>query len=240
MKKSNDAAEPTERPPTLEERIEIHLKRTQADTGRDDDYVDLSDRERVKRRALISAALDAIFEHGFHEVGPDGIEVEVNPQKDVWSDLAIARQDFQHDEKLLGNGEHATGCLRPVGKESITPKSAIDADRELMIIWLAVIELWDKDRDASLFTTHSSIRTAAARATAGEPATYKTNRSNITKGNRFNPHELKYYHDLIAMTKAGSITQGGTPSPFQLLYPAAMAKSAGRLPKKVSAENLKG
>ncbi len=241
MKKSNGIADLPGSEKSLEERIKIHLKRVQADERWGQEYEDKSDRERVKRRALIAAALDAIFEHGFHEVGPEGIEVEVNTERDVWSDLANARLDFQHDAQLLDNGERATGCLRPVDKESIIPKGAIGAERELMILWLAVIELWDESRDQNLFKNLTGIMIAAAEATAGTPESYKTNRSNIKKGERFTSHEVNLYNELIAIAKAGGTgAESENCSPFRTLFAAAKARSASRLPRKFSAENLKG
>jgi hypothetical protein len=241
MNKSNGIADLPRSEPTLEERIKTDLKKVQADKRWTQGDGDKSDRERMRRRALIAAALDAIFEHGFREAGPDGIEVEVSSEKDVWSDLAIARQDFQNDAKLLDNMEHATGCLRPVDKESIIPKSTIGAERELMIIWLAVIELWDKARDQKLLKNRSAIMVAAAEATAGSPDSYKTNRTNIKKGERFTSQEVNFYNDLMAMAKAGSAsTEGENCSPFQTLFAAAKARSISRLPRKFSAENLKG
>jgi hypothetical protein len=241
MNESNGIADLPRSEPTLEERIKTHLKKVQADKRWKQGDADKSDRERMRRRALIAAALDAIFEHGFREAGPEGIEVEVSSEKDVWSDLAIARQDFQNDAKLLDNMEHATGCLRPVDKESIIPKSTIGAERELMIIWLAVIELWDKARDQKLLKNRSAIMVAAAEATAGSPDSYKTNRTNIKKGERFTSHEVNFYNDLIAMAKAGGAsTEGENCSPFQTLLAAAKARSISRLPRKFSAENLKG
>lgn len=241
MKKSNGIADLPGSEKSLEKRIETYLKKVQADERWKQSDEDKSDRERVKRRALIAAALNAIFEHGFYEVGPEGIEVEVNTERDVWSDLANARLDFQHDAQLLDNGERATGCLRPVDKESIIPKGAIGAERELMIIWLAVIELWDESCDRSLFKNLSGIMMAAAEATAGTPKSYKANRSYIKTGKRFTSHEVNFYNDLIAMAKAGGTgAEGENYSPFQTLFAAAKVRSASRLPRKFSAENLKG
>ena len=241
MKKSNGIADLPGSEPTLEECIKTHLMKVQADKRWKQEDGDKSDRERVKRRALIAAALDAIFEHGFHEVGPEGIEVEVISEKDVWSDLAIARRDFHHDAQLLDNGERATGCLRPVDKESIVPESAIGAERELMIIWLAVIELWDENRDQNLFKNRSGIMIAAAEATAGAPKSYNSNRSYIKSGKRFTSHEVNFNNELIAMAKAAGIgAEGENYSPFQTLFAAAKARSASRLPRKFSAENMKG
>lgn len=241
MNKSNGIADLPRSEPTLEERIKTHLKKVQADERWKHGDGDKSDRERMRRRALISASLDAIFEHGFREVGPEGIEVEVSSERDVWSDLAIARQDFQNDAKLLDNMERATGCLRPVDKESIIPESTIGAERELMIIWLAVIELWDKARDRKLLKNLSAIMAVAAEATEGSPGSYAANRTNIKKGERFTTHEVNFYNELITMAKAGGAsTEGDKCSPFQTLFAAAKARSINRLPRKFSAENLKG
>ena len=83
--------------PTLEVRIEQYLDKVPSDATLKDTYVDAADRQQVRRRALIAAALDAIFEHQSPAVLDEGIEVEVGLERDVWSDLADVRRDFKHD-----------------------------------------------------------------------------------------------------------------------------------------------
>ena len=61
MNKSNGIADLPRSEPTLEERIKTHLKKVQADEHWKHGDGDKSDRERMRRRALISASLDAIF-----------------------------------------------------------------------------------------------------------------------------------------------------------------------------------
>ena len=46
----------------LQERIEAHLKRAPTGAALKDDYVDPTDRQNVRHRALIAAVLDACFE----------------------------------------------------------------------------------------------------------------------------------------------------------------------------------
>ena len=67
---------------TLEDRIEEHLAKVATDAESKDLYVDPSDRQRVRRRAIITAALGEIFEHGFHEVDLQGETVEVTSGPD--------------------------------------------------------------------------------------------------------------------------------------------------------------
>ena len=78
---------------TLEDRIEGHLAQVATDAELKDLYVDASDRQQVRRRAFIQAALDAIFEHNSYEVDTAGKTVEVASAPDHWSNLADARRE---------------------------------------------------------------------------------------------------------------------------------------------------
>ena len=225
---------------SLEDRIEAHLAKVPADDELKHNYVDRSDREKVRRRALIAAVLDAVFEHGFSEVDAGGVDVEVGTKPDLWSDLADARRDFQHDCEHLDNGENARGCLVPLAKDGIVPVSTITARRKIMIVWLAVIKLWDKADDKHLFENRECVRNVAAASTDEKASSYKTNLSNMNNGKRFSEKETDFYRDLVTSTVASSRAPGEKRSAFQLLFPAAMALSAGRSPKTLSAETLKG
>ena len=238
MKSHNGIASLVGNKLTLEDRIVEHLAQVATDAELKDLYVDASDRQRVRRRTKISAVLYAIFEHGFAEVDANGIEIDF--ESDTASDLATVMREFQHDAELLNDGKNARGCLAPVAKESINPKNGVTAERKLIIIWLAVIELWDKSSDKHLFPTRKAVMIAAAGSTASTRETYKTNRSYIKNGNRFSQQELKLYHSLIKDVEHYANTPGEGGSALQILIPAARAMSSDRLPKKVSAERRKG
>jgi len=240
MTHTNGIADILGRKLTLEERIEVHLKQAPTDEGLRDDYVDPSDRERVRRRALIAATLDAVFEHGFSQVGADGLEVEVGLERDVWSDLADVRRDFKHDIELLNNGQRAQGSLAPVSKESIIPQSAVGAARELLIVWLAVIEVWEKAKDHNHFKTRGAVRDAAATASGATSKSYKTSRSNMKNGKRFSQREREFYQELLELAYLAAQTPGEKHSAFKILLAAALALSAERMPNKLSADKLKG
>jgi hypothetical protein len=240
MTQTNGTADLLGRKMTLEERIEDHLTRAPTDKDLCDDYVDPSDRERVRRRALIAATLDAIFEHGCSQVEADGLEVEVGLERDVWSDLAAVRCDFKHDIELLNNGQRAQGSLAQMSKESIIPQSTIGAARELLIVWLAVIELWEKATDHNHFKTRGAVRDAAAAASGATPKSYKTSCSNMKNGNRFSQREQEFYHDLLELAFLAAQTPGEKHSAFKILFTAALALSAERMPNKLSADKLKG
>lgn len=225
---------------TLEARIEAHLKRVPADAELKDSYVDPTDRQNVRHRALISAVLDASFEHCFADSDTNIIEVEVEQELDVWSELARARNAFNKDAHHLNNGNRAESCLSPASKESILPVNTIGADRELLIVWLATIEVWDKKRDGNRFAHRKAIYETAAKASDKTASSYKTNRSSMKrsikgKGKRFSIAEQKMYQDLI-----NSATSDEALSAFAILLPAALALSAQKTPTKLSADKLKG
>ena len=105
MKSHNGIASLVGNKLTLEDRIVEHLAQVATDAELKDLYVDASDRQRVRRRAKISAVLYAIFEHGFAEVDANGIEIDF--ESDTASDLATVMREFQHDAELLNDGKNA-------------------------------------------------------------------------------------------------------------------------------------
>lgn len=230
---------------TLEERIEAHLMRALTDAELRDDYVDPTDRQNVRHRALISAVLNACFAHGFPDGAADIVEIEVAREPNIWSELTHARNAFNRDAILLNNGNRAEQCLSTVPKESIIPVNTIGVDRELLVVWLATIEVWDKKRDSNRFRTLKAIFDAAAEACGTTSSSYKTNRSamkrNIKgKGNRFSQEEQKMYRTLIQETKYAAAQSREASSAFALLFPAARALSEQKTHTKLSADKLKG
>ena len=245
MTSSNGIVDLLGRKLTLEARIEAHLMRAPTDAALKDDYVDPADRQNVRQRALISALLDACFEHGFPDCDTDTIEVEVDRVPSVWSELATASRDFKRDAEHLNNGGNAKGCLSAVPKESIIPAKTIGADRELLIVWLATIDVWDKKRDGNHFRTRKAIFDAAAKACDTTSSSYKTNRSSMKrsiegKSNRFSQEEQKMYISLIQETKSAAAQSRDTSSGFAQLFQAALALSEQKTPAKLSADKLKG
>ena len=232
---------------TLEERIEEHLRLATGDALLSNDYVNSADRHNVRHRALLSALLDACFEHGSPVNGTDSVEIEVGQEPSIWSKLAEVRLAFNLDAKLLNNGDKAEHCLRPIPKESIIPTNIIRANRELLIIWLVAIEVWDKKRDGNHFKTHQAIYNKAAEACGTAASSYKTGRSEMKKSidvgvGRFSTEEQEFYQSLILFceTKSASAAKNERDSAFSLLLPAALARSKYRAPTELSANKLKG
>jgi hypothetical protein len=236
MSDSTGAAELLGRKLTLEERIETHLKRAQADTGRDDDYVDQSDRERVKRRALILAALDAISEHDFPEIGPEGIEFEVKSELDVWSDLAVARRDFKHDVEFLDAGRSPQLILKSTRIDVDLTRPPISAKVKELILWLAVIHLHQNEVH-SRFPTQQSVILQAAKATDRQPSSILTELSYFTAGVRPNAAQLTYFWDLVREVQVLARLSGDEKLAFKLLLPAALAISSTAVHKTITAHS---
>ncbi len=240
---SNGIADLLLQPLTLEERIEAHLKRTPTVSQLADDYVDPADRQNVRHRALLSAVLNAWFEHLVPDGNADFVQVEREPG--VWGELADARNAFNRDAHRLNNGNKAESCLSPIPKESIIPTNTIGADRELLIVWLAAIEVWEKGRDGNCFTNRKAVFEAAAEASGTKPSSYKTNRSTMKrnlkgKGSRFSQAEQEMYESLVKDARTDAAASNGAPSAFAILFPAAHALSERKTPIKLSAEKLKG
>jgi len=98
---------------TLEHRIERHLASVPTDAQLKGNYVEPSDRQRVRGRALIGALLGAIYEHGNPEAVPEGLELEIDSPPVLSSELAAARRDYLHDAELLNSGRKAELLMRP-------------------------------------------------------------------------------------------------------------------------------
>ena len=230
---------------TLEERIEAHLKRAPNDTQLTEDYIDPSDRQNVRHRALIAAVLDACFEHSFPNSDVEAVEVEIGQNPDIWSTLAHARNAFNRDARYLDNGKKAKSCLRPAAKESIIPVTTIGAARKLIVVWLATIEVWDKSHDGNHIKRRQDVMNIAATASGTTYKTYKTYRSYMKRSllgevKRFSPEEQKLYSTLININKTGGGLPSEAESAFDLLLPAALALSEQKIPAQLFAENLKG
>jgi hypothetical protein len=121
---------------TLEERIYAKLSAAPKSTELATAYLDKGDLQRVRRRALIKGALEAIFEHQF-QGGHDGISVET--ESTPFTELAAAMRDFIHDTQRLDNGHPAELVAAPVGREAVDGSKSIIASRKNMILWLAVV-----------------------------------------------------------------------------------------------------
>ena len=233
------------RKPTLEERIETQLLCTPSRAQLKNDYTDPADRQNVRNRALIAAVLDACFEHGFPDNETDSIEITTGQDPEVWSELASARRAFCRDANYLNNGRKAESCLSPIPQESIIPKNTIGEDRELLIIWLATVELWDNKRDHKRFKSQKAIFDIAAEACDTTVSSYRTHRSEMKKslrgeGTRFSAQEQEFYQSLISEAKStlAATIEGDTA--FNLLFPAALACSEQKSPTRLSANKLKG
>ena len=207
---------------TLEERIKDHLMQAPTDEGLRDDYVDPSDRERVRRRALIAATLDAIFEHGFSQVGADGLEVEAGLERDVWSDLTGARRDFKHDCYLLNAGGKPQLILRPTKTDTALATPSINAKVQELILWLAVIHLHQVGIDAR-FPTQQSVITKAASVTERRPNAIHTELSRYKTQNGPSSVHIDYFWELVVMARTLARKAGDEKGAFALLLPAALA-----------------
>jgi hypothetical protein len=209
---------------TLEDRIEGHLAQVVTDSELKDLYVDPSDRQRVRRRAIIRAALGAIFEHDFHEVGLQGETVGVTSGSDHWSDLVDASRDFAHDVTLLDQGRKAQLILKPTQSDVAKTELPVSAKVKELILWLAVIHFHQEDLNPS-FPTQQSVIAKAAEATGRSAGSILTELSYYSTQQRASDKQLNYFWDLIKSVQIIARAGGDEKMAFNLLLPGALGIS---------------
>jgi hypothetical protein len=213
--------------PTLEDKIKRHLANVPDDATLKDTYVDASDRQRVRRRALIAATLGAVFEHQSQVVFDKEDKVKVGIKPDVFSELADARRDFLHDTKRLDHGAAADVLLVPATKEAlpeeITASKPTLFRRWLVIYWLAVGELWTL-KDAPHFPSKRDVFKEAERFTGKKVSSLESELSRIRGGSRFSKLECDFFEELLCMART-SAKGDGNRTALNLLLPAVRALS---------------
>jgi hypothetical protein len=206
---------------SLEDRIVEKLHAVPKDTELLKTFVDKADRQGVRRRALIGATLDAIFEHGFPE---EGASVEVERGCSVLSELAAARRDFLHDAERLKNGKKAERILRRVSPDTIDPEQQISASIKVLIIWFALLELWDRN-GVPEYPTKEALIMEAAENTGRTAGSIKAQMSRFKNEKNPSDPEWQYFSQLLEAARQRSEESQGGHSAFELLLPAALALS---------------
>ena len=224
MKSHNGIASLVGNKLTLEDRIEGHLAQVATDAQLKDLYVDASDRQRVRRRAFIQAALDAIFEHNSYKVDTAGKTVEVVSAPDHWSNLADARRDFHHDVALLDVGSKAQLILKPTRTDMTKTEVPVRAKVKELILWLAVIHLHQENLNQT-FPTQQLVITKAAKATGRSANSILTELSYYTTQQRASDTQINYFWDLIKSVQMIARAGGDEKMAFSLLLPGALAIS---------------
>jgi hypothetical protein len=210
-------------PKDFEEMIEAALRTAPADADLAETYTDAADRQRVRRRALIAATLSAVVTQSHQHIqrNADG-SIDVEPSSTELSELAAAVRDFDHDRARADLGENAELIFRPVGRESVDAPKTVPANRKQLIRWLAMIDLWDKDRDLG-FTSQSNLFKFAAAKGVGRAGSLRTELSKFRNGRASAP-ELGLFNDTIDLATRLSEANDAT-SPFELLLPAVLGLS---------------
>lgn len=226
---------PFDHQPSLEERMQTHLALAPSDASLQDRYVDPAERKRVRRRALIAAALDAIFEHQFADMA-DGGYVEVGNEPDVFSDLADARRDFLHDAGLLNNGAAAQLVLKATKTDDVLSTKPLKAERKELIVWLVLAHIWRENINKE-FPTQTTVFELAASATGRAASGLPIELSYFKTQKRASPEELKYFWGLVSSVGQLAAKVGIEEDAFELLRPAARALSEAAIQKPRSANS---
>ena len=222
---------------TLEERIIEYVGSVPTDADLKESYIDAEDRARVINRSRIAALLTAVFEHNSDDMAEEqeGSEIKTS----AFDHLADILRSFSHDAERLDNGLEASLVLAPVGRESIQPKQLIKAQRERLLRWLVLIELWNPARDTE-FPTQKTLLKEAADQLGSTEGRVKTDLSNLRaavkeyrqasdssqsspKEIRFNTVEIEFYVDLKELCRKITTSSDEPASPFALLRPALKA-----------------
>ena len=222
---------------TLEERIIECVGSVPTDADLKKSYTDAEDRARVINRSRIAALLTAVFEHNSDDTAEEkkGAEIKTG----AFGHLANILRSFSHDAERLDNGLEASLVLAPVGRESIQPKQLIKAQRERLLRWLVLIELWNPARDTE-FPTQKTLLKEAADQLGSTEGRVKTDLSKLRaavreyrqtsdssqsspKGSRFSTVEIEFYVDLEECCRKITTSSDEPASPFALLRPALNA-----------------
>ena len=216
---------------TLKARIYAKLTAATKETELAAHYPDKGDRKRVRRRALIIGALEAIFDHQLAG-GDDDISVE--GEKTPLAELADAMRDFIHDTERLDNGHSAELVAAPVGRETIDGFKTITASRKTMIIWLAVADLW-KQGITEEFPTQWALLKAAEASLERKAESLKTELAKIRGRKVINVEERTYFNSIVSFAKNTAVDGDPRQSAFNLLLPIARAISSDQILKPASA-----
>ena len=216
---------------TLKARIYAKLTAATKETELAAHYPDKGDRKRVRRRALIIGALEAIFEHQLAG-GDDDISVE--GEKTPLAELADAMRDFIHDTERLDNGHSAELVAAPVGRETIDGFKTITASRKTMIIWLAVADLW-KQGITEEFPTQWALLKAAEASLERKAESLKTELAKIRGRKVINVEERTYFNSIVSFAESLAVDGDPRKSAFNLLLPIARAISSAQISKPASA-----
>ena len=216
---------------TLKARIYAKLTAATEETELAAHYPDKGDRKRVRRRALIIGALEAIFEHQLAG-GDDDISVEV--EKTPLAELADAMRDFIHDTERLDNGHSAELVAAPVGRETIDGFKTITASRKTMIIWLAVAHLCKKGISKE-FPTQRALLNAAEASLERKAGSLKTELAKIRGRKVINVQERTYFNSIVSFAESLAVDGDPRKSAFNLLLPIARAISSDQILKPASA-----
>ena len=222
---------------TLEERIIEYVGSVPTDADLKESYIDAEDRARVINRSRIAALLKAVFEHNSDDTAEEkkGAEIKTG----AFGHLANILRSFSHDAERLDNGLEASLVLAPVGRESIQPKQLIKAQRERLLRWLVLIELWNPARDTE-FPTQKTLLKEAADQLGSTEGRVKTDLSKLRaavreyrqtsdssqsspKGSRFSTVEIEFYVGLEEYCRELTTTSDEPTSPFALMWPALNA-----------------
>lgn len=217
---------------TLKARIYAKLTAATKETELAANYPDKGDRKRVRRRALIIGALEAIFEH---QLAGGGDDIPVEVEKTPLAELADAMRDFIHDTERLDNGHSAELVAAPVGRETIEGFKTITASRKTMIMWLAVANLWEQGISEE-FPTQWALLNAAAGSLKRTPESLKTELSKIRRlklGG--DTEERKQFKSIVSFAESLAVDGDPRKSAFNLLLPIARAISSAQVLKPASA-----
>lgn len=216
---------------TFEARIYAKLTAVPKETELAAKYSDKGDLTRVRRRALIVGALEAILEHQ-NPGGEDHISVGIETLP--LAELAAATRDFIHDAERLDNGHVAELVAARIGRETVDELKPITAPRKHMILWLAVAHTW-RPKLSKEFPTQKALLEAAATSMDRTASSLKTELTKIRGRTVHNAEERKFFKSIVSFAESLAVENDPRQSAFVLLLAAARAISPYQISRPASA-----
>jgi hypothetical protein len=125
---------------SLKDDIRRALRLVPKDSDLKDRHPSVPNRRKVRRRMLLKALHDVVFEKVLTEHTPNGqIDMSDEDWLEVSSAFSAARRDFAHDAERLDNGMKAELVLAPVEENAPQRPALVSANRKIILLTLIFV-----------------------------------------------------------------------------------------------------
>jgi hypothetical protein len=193
---------------TLKDDIRRALRLVAKDNDLKDRHPSVPNRRKVRRRMLLKALHDVVFEKMLTEHTPDGqIVMSDEDWLEVSSAFSAARRDFAHDAERLDNGMKAELVLAPVEENAPERPGLVSANRKIILLTLIFVSdssnrgVEDEilDEAVSLSGLNKGTLRTYARELNTSLRAYR--RKEPMNGCKFSPAECEFYRSMYETFK---------------------------------------